>query len=140
MSKNHGLLEPPKPTPQPEQFAIPLSLQRKLIISNLYGEEAIAKYGEWEMQAEEPFDHDTGFGGKKIRIEKGDIFRVAGNLAIDLAIHRTARFCDKRAVAEAQLLKQAEELGIPKNAKEIAAFTARTRPAKTWDPQAASRE
>lgn len=123
MAKHHGQLKDPIPQPRPEEIPIPRTLQRQGIISNLYGKAAEEKYGIWEMEALQDFDADSG------PIKKGERFSIVGNQAVDLAFYRMAKFTDKRAIAEAELIAKAQELGFSANAKELQAFTGPTRPA-----------
>lgn len=120
--KDHGKLSAPairetKPRPIIPRFLAQMNGQ---IITNLIGDEAIAKYGEWEIESIS--DKCFGVFGKYLR--KGDRMTVPGNVAWELTMNGQARFTDPSVEKENQILEAAKRLEKPK-AKDLPAFQGR---------------
>ena len=109
-TKNHGQLKPLAPE-RPKRPPIPRVFHGRTVASNIPYDEAVAKYGLWEVRCLV----STTVSGKPF--EPGDTAIIPGNDAVSLALNGLAEFTDKKISREAEVLAEAEKLGLDRVAQ-----------------------
>ena len=103
-----------------EEPALPILL-RGFLTLNLPYDEAVDKYGLWEVTM---LERCWVWG---TLLEPGDDAELTGDVVQQLVRQRKAIVKDKRMREEAEVVNRAAALGLPQKIREIAAFAPRKR-------------
>jgi hypothetical protein len=126
---NHGEIKPTT-RQHPKAPCLPRMLQRALTIYSDYDRNVTAN-GLWEVRALEPLEV------RGVKIAVGDKVMLPGNEAKQHVLDHAAEVTDDRAIREAQVLQEAEKLGLDKPAQPAPANFAQPR-RKAWATGAAA--